>query len=124
MKYLSEITLIAAVSFLGELMGYLIPLPIPGSIYGLLLMFVLLLTGIIKVSQVKKTGDFLISLMPIMFVAPCVGLMGKFDACRELIFPILISATLSTFIVMGVTGYVSEAIIKKQDRKEKTDNVK
>ena len=90
----------------------------------LILMFVLLLTRIIKVSQVKKTGDFLISLMPIMFVAPCVGLMEKFDACKELILPILISATLSTFIVMGVTGFVSQAIIKKQDKKGEADNVK
>lgn len=124
MKHLSQITLILAVSFLGELLGYLIPLPIPGSIYGLVLMFILLLTGVIKLSQVKKTGDLLLSLMPIMFVAPGVGLIKKFDACAEFLVPILITATLSTFIVMAVSGCVTDALIKLKSRGENTDNVK
>ena len=124
MKYLSQITIILAVSFLGELLGYIIPLPIPGSIYGLTVLFILLLTGIVKLSQVKKTGDLLLSLMPIMFVAPGVGLIKKFDACAEFLVPILIVATLSTFIVMAISGCVTDALIKLQSRKERRDNVK
>ncbi len=124
MKYLSQITLILAVSFLGELLGYIIPLPIPGSIYGLVLLFILLLTGVIKLSQVKKTGDLLLSLMPIMFVAPGVGLIKKFDACAEFLVPILTTATLSTFVVMAVSGCVADALIKLKNRKEHADNVK
>ncbi len=124
MKYLSQITLILAVSFLGELLGHLLPLPIPGSIYGLTIMFILLLTGVIKLSQVKKTGDLLLSLMPIMFVAPGVGLIEKFDACAEFIVPILITATLSTFVVMAVSGCVTDALIKFQSKKEQADNAK
>ena len=46
MKHFSEISLIATVSFIGELLHYLIPLPVPSSIYGLLLMLLLLVTHI------------------------------------------------------------------------------
>ena len=122
MKYLKEITIIAAVSFLGELIGYLIPLPIPGSIYGLVIMFILLLTGVIKVTQVKKTGDFLLSFMPLMFISPCVSLIEKFDDCKSMILPVLITATVSTFAVMAVTALVSQAIIKNSDKKKENDN--
>lgn len=111
MKYLSQITIITAVSFLGELLAYLIPLPVPGSIYGLVIMFILLLMGAIRVPQVKDVGEFLITLMPIMFVAPVVGLIGKFDSCRTFILPLLICATVGTFIVMAVTGVVSQMLI-------------
>ena len=124
MKYLSQIAIIAAVSFLGELLHYFIPLPIPGSIYGLALMFLALLLGIVKVHQVKTVGDWLISLMPIMFVAPLVSLIGSFEKCKEFIVPMLITAIVTTPIVMVVTGRVSQALIRLRDRKGDTDNVK
>lgn len=122
MKYLSQITVITAVSLVGEILAHIIPLPIPGSIYGLVIMFLLLLCGVLKVSQVKAVGDLLLTLMPIMFVGPTVGLIEKFDACREFILPILLTVTVSTFIVMAVTGVVSQALIKLQDKKEDSDN--
>lgn len=124
MKHLSQITIIAAVSLLGELLRYFIPLPIPGSIYGLVIMFILLLCGTIKVPQVKDVGDWLLTLMPIMFVAPLVGLIGSFEECGKFIVPIIITATLSTVIVMAVTGIVSQALIRLRDNKEGKKNVK
>ncbi len=124
MKHLSQIAIIAAVSFLGELFHYLIPLPIPGSIYGLVIMFLLLLFGIVKVSHVKDVGDWLITLMPIMFVSPLVGLIGSFEECSKFIIPIIITATVSTVIVMAVTGTVSQALIRMRDKKDGEQNVK
>ena len=123
MKYLNQIAIIASVSFAGELLAHFVPLPIPGSIYGLVLLFLLLLTGVVKLSQVKSVGDFLISFMPIMFVSPLVALMENVDACKAFIVPILIIVTISTVTVMAVTGLVSQAIIKKNEEKEENDNV-
>ena len=57
MKHFSEISLIATVSFIGELLHYLIPLPVPSSIYGLLLMLLLLVTHIVKLDHVKTTAE-------------------------------------------------------------------
>ena len=68
MKYLRQFGIILAVTCAGEIMKYFIPLPIPGSIYGLILMFVLLLAKVIKVEHVKETGEFLIEIMPLMFI--------------------------------------------------------
>ncbi|MBQ8249111.1 MAG: CidA/LrgA family protein [Clostridia bacterium] len=124
MKHLSQITIIAAVSFLGELLHYFIPLPIPGSIYGLVIMFLLLLSGIVKVKHVKDVGDWLLTLMPIMFVAPIVGIMGSFTECSKFIIPIIITATVSTLIVMIVTGTVSQALISLRDKKDGDRDVK
>ena len=46
----------------------MLPLPVPASVYGLVLMLAALMTGIIKVGQVEETADFLIEIMPVMFV--------------------------------------------------------
>ena len=58
MKYLKQFGIILFVSLLGELLRMLIPLPIPASVYGLVLMLILLMTGIIKLQQIKEVCFF------------------------------------------------------------------
>lgn len=118
MNYISQIAIIAAISFAGEILGYFIPLPIPGSIYGLILMFTLLCLRVIKLPQVKDTAHFLITLMPIMFVSPLVGLMESYEKCLDFIVPILLVSTLGTVAVMAVTGLVSQALIRIKEGKQ------
>ena len=57
MKYMKQFAIILAVTFAGELLHTAIPLPVPASIYGLVIMLVLLITRLIKVEMVKKTAE-------------------------------------------------------------------
>lgn len=66
MKYVKEFGIILIVSLVGELLNYFLPLPVPASIYGLVLMFLCLMLGVIKLSDVHDTACFLIEIMPIM----------------------------------------------------------
>ena len=64
MKYIRQFVIILFISFIGEALKYVLPLPIPASIYGLVLMFVLLETKVLKVEAVQDAGKFLIEIMP------------------------------------------------------------
>ena len=75
MKYLFQTGIIFAVTFIGEILARLIPLPIPGSIYGVVLLFVLLLTGILKLKHVEGAGNFFLAILPFLFISNCVSLM-------------------------------------------------
>ena len=68
MKYIRQFVIILFISFIGEALKYVLPLPIPASIYGLVLMFVLLETKVLKVEAVQDAGQFLIEIMPMMFI--------------------------------------------------------
>lgn len=116
MKYMRQFGIILGVTCAGELMKYCIPLPIPGSIYGLLLMFVLLLTKVIKVEHVKDVGEFLIEIMPLMFIPAGVGLMASWGELQGFLMPLLVITITTTFIVIFVTGKVTDFMM---DRKEK-----
>ena len=116
MKHLLQITIIAAVSLAGEILNQLIPLPIPGSIYGLVIMLLLLYFGAIEVRHVKDVSSWLLSLMPVMFIGPTVGLIVTFDSYKDFLIPIAVTVTLSTVLVMGVTGVVSQQLIRLTDR--------
>ena len=74
MKYILQFEIIIAISLIGELLNRIIPLPIPASIYGMVILFTALCTGLIKLSAVRETGKFLIYIMPMMFIPATVGL--------------------------------------------------
>lgn len=120
MKYMRQFGIILGVTCTGELMKYFIPLPIPGSIYGLLLMFVLLLTKVIKVEQVKDVGEFLIEIMPLMFIPAGVELMASWGELQGFLVSLLVITVTTTFIVIFVTGKVTDFMMdSKAKNKQK-----
>lgn len=118
MKYIRQFLIILAVSFLGEVLRVLIPLPIPSGIYGLILLFAALLCGIIKLEQVKGTADFLIEIMPIMFIPAAVGLLDTWYILEPVWEKVVIITLVSTVLVMGVSGLTTQCIMHKGGRKD------
>ena len=99
----------------------MIPLPIPASIYGLVLMLAALITGIIPLNKVRETGSFFIEIMPLTFIPGAVGLMNSWDALRPMLIPVLVIITVTTILVMIVSGKVTQAVIQagKKEKREK-----
>ena len=119
MKYMRQFGIILGVTCAGELLKYFLPLPIPGSIYGLLLMFILLFAKVIKVEQVKDVGEFLIEIMPLMFIPAGVGLMTSWETLKPICFPVLVITVLTTVFVMVVTGRVTQFVIRRERWRQK-----
>ena len=117
MKYLKQFLIILFVSFLGEILNYLIPLPIPASIYGILLMFLALELHIIPLSSVREAGRFLIEIMPILFIPSVVSIIGLWDILKNRWLQYLAVLVLTTFIVMAVSGTVTQHLLKGERSK-------
>ena len=97
MKYLRQLLMILIFSFIGEVLHAVIPIQMPASIYGLVLLFIALMTGLVKLPQVHEAARFLIEIMPLMFIPAGVVL------------------------VMGVSGQVTQQMMhhgKKEDKNE------
>lgn len=123
MKYIKQFGIILAISFIGEICNYLIPLPIPASIYGLVILFTGLCTGWIPFESVKETGNFLIEIMPLMFIPAAVGLLNAWGILRSIWIPVLSITLLTTIIVIAVTGRVTQFMVQR-GRKPLRDEVK
>ena len=108
MKYLKQIALIILFSFLGEICRAVIPLPVPASIYGMVLMFAALSLKIVKLEQVKDAGGFMTSILPVLFVAPLVSLMDCWPLLRENLLPLAVIAVVSTVATFAVAGLVTK----------------
>ena len=104
MNYLKQFGIILAVSFAGEIFNHLIPLPIPASIYGIILLFFALQFRIVKLEWVRDAGKFLIEIMPVMFIPAAVGLMDSWAVLRPALIPYVSILVLTTVIVMAASG--------------------
>lgn len=111
MKYAKQFTIILVISFIGELLNYLVPLPIPASIYGLVIMLTCLLTGIIPLHAVRDTGRFLVEIMPLMFIPAAGGLLESWGVLKPVWVPVIAITVISTVAVMAVTGRVIQGVI-------------
>ena len=118
MKYVKQFAIILLVSLAGELMSFLLPLPVPASIYGLVLMLFSLLTGLIKLDAVRDTACFLIEIMPLMFIPAAVGLMASWSVIRANLLAYLIIAAVSTVAVMAVSGLVTQGVLRRNGKGE------
>ena len=103
MRYIRQFLIILVVSFLGEVLYALLPLPVPASIYGL-------------VDAVRGTGKFLVEIMPLMFSPAAVGLTAVWGGIRQILVPLLIPSVDSTVLVMAVSGRVTQAVIRRGRR--------
>ena len=111
MRVIRECVIIFGITLAGELLNLALPFPVPAGVYGLFLLLALLLSGALKLEQVEETGNFLLEIMPILFVPAAVGLTESYEAVKEILFPLLITCLMSTVIVMAVTGKVTELMI-------------
>lgn len=118
MKYLRQFCIILLISYLGEMLRAMLPFPVPASVYGLVLMLVFLCTGLIKPECVSDAADFLIEIMPVMFIPAAVGLLDSWPSLGPIWFPVVAISVLTTVIVMAVTGRVTQHMIRRGKKEE------
>lgn len=106
-----------SISLFAEVIKEMLPFSIPASIYGLVIMLVCLLTGIVKLEEVEQAADFLVEIMPLMFIPAAVGLMESFDVLRPILLQVGVIIVVTTIVVMAVTGKVTQYIIERKEKK-------
>lgn len=118
MKYMKEGAIIFGITLAGEALNHYLPFPVPSGVYGLFLLLVLLCTGILRLSDVEDTGNFLLDIMPILFIPASVGLIESYGDMKDFLIPLVVICFASTIVVMVVTGKVAELMIGDGKPKE------
>ena len=113
MKYMKQLGIILAVSFAGEGIHRIVPLPVPASIYGIVLLFLLLESGRLPLSAVKESSAFLLQIMPLLFIPAAVGLMDAWPVLRPVLLPYAVITAATTIAVMAVSGRVTQALLRR-----------
>ncbi len=105
---------------MGELIHILLPLPVPASVYGLVLLFLALCLKVVRVEQLEKASGFLAHIMPVLFIPAGVSLITVLGTMAQVVVPFTVIVLVSTVVVMVVTGRVAQRLIgvEKEEAKE------
>ena len=114
MRFIKQLLIILGVTFAGEALHFLLPLPVPASIYGLVLMLLCLCFKVFPLRAVEETGDFLIDLMPALFVPATVGVMAAWDVLQPVLLQVALITFLSLIVVMAVSGRVTQGALRRE----------
>lgn len=121
MKYLKQFGIIVTLSFIGEILYRVIPLPIPAGIYGIILLFLALECKVLKLDQVKDVSLFLIEIMPVLFIPSAVGLMTAWGIIKDNWLIYVTITVITTLLVMVVSGWVTQLILRLKKKGGKED---
>ena len=115
MKYLSQFLIILGFTLAGEALQRMVPLPIPASVYGLILLFTALCLKVVKLEQVRQAGTFLTSVLSLLFVSPTGGIVDDWGLIQGDLLPILLLLAGSTALTFGISGCLAQHFLKGGD---------
>ncbi|WP_345828244.1 CidA/LrgA family protein [Erwinia sp. HDF1-3R] len=109
-RYLRAFIIIYLCLYAGNGIASLLPVAIPGSIIGMLILFALLASQIMPVEWVRPGSHLLIRYMALLFVPISVGIMNYTQILSAQFGPIVISCVVSTFVVLLTVGLISHRL--------------
>lgn len=115
---LNEFIIIFLINYIGIIISNIFNLPIPGTIMGMILFFILLYTGFLKIEKVENAVNALLLNMTILFLPPAVRILDSIHLLSGQFIKVLILIIFTTFITMGITGKIVQLMIELTEKKE------
>lgn len=112
MKALRQFGIILGILLLSHMIQILFNLPIPAAVLGMFILLIFLLTGVVKLEMIADVSDFLLDHLTFIFIPAGVSVMTQFDLISGNWLSILFIVLLSTFMVIAVTGLVTQGLLK------------
>ncbi|MCD8505705.1 MAG: CidA/LrgA family protein [Alkalibacterium thalassium] len=117
MRQLKQLFWIFLFSFIGEFLSLVSPVAIPGSVIGMVLLFIALHFKWIKLKQVEEVGNWLTDNMAIFFVPAGVGLMTNFGILGDIWWQLLVTIFVTTTLMIGFVALVVQCLKRRKDEK-------
>ena len=115
MKLYVQLMILFVISLIGEGISSFFHLPIPGSIIGLIILFLALQFKWLRIRHVNMVGNFLLANMTILFLPPAVGIMEKFDVIAPYLLPIVLIVFFAAVINIILIALVVQFIKKRYE---------
>lgn len=118
MKIIKQVGIIFTVCWLSLAIEKVLPFAFPASVIGMILLFVCLLTGLLKIEHVQEKADFLLGNMAFFFVPAGVSIMNYFDILKSSVVQLIIICVLSTIFTFAVTAWSVQLTVRLMGKRK------
>lgn len=121
MKIIKQIFIILLFFVLGEIIAFalktLIPsIFVPGTIIGMLLLLIALVTKVIKIEEVDDVGSFLTNNMAFFFIPAAVSVLEYMDILKSVVVQVLLICIISVIVTFFIVGFTIKLTIYLQSK--------
>lgn len=116
LKILRQLCIILAICFAGEMVHRFLNIPVPGNVIGMIILFICLCTGIIKLDMIGDISSFLIDHLAFFFLPAGVGLIACIKILGGSWIAILVITLAVTVIVMVITGHTVQLLMRSRKK--------
>lgn len=118
MKILKEFFIIIICLFIGTFLTLKIDFPVPATVYGMVVMFIMLNIGLVKVDTVDTASNFLRENLSFFLIPPSVAIINVFDLIKDDIAKIIIIIAISTILTLSVTSSVIKFVQRRMNNEK------
>lgn len=116
MKIIKQIAVVFSICWVSQIIEYFLPFSFSASITGMILLFICLATGVLKIGHIQEKSEFLLSNMAFFFIPAGVSIINYFDVLKSNAWQILVICVITTFITFGVTAFFIRITIRLMKR--------
>lgn len=116
MKIMLQIGVVLGICLLGEGISLLLPIAFPGSVISMILLFLLLLTGLLRPDHIRQKSDFLLQNMAFFFIPAGVGIMEYTDVLLPVVLPLLLICLITTVLTFAASALTAKLVIHLQEK--------
>ncbi|KIL26212.1 antiholin-like murein hydrolase modulator LrgA [Bacillus altitudinis] len=117
--FLSQAFIFATVMFVSNLISMYLPIPMPASVIGLVLLFILLTTKIVKLEQVEQLGSSLTGLISFLFVPSGISVIQSLGVMQEVGVQVVGVIIIATIMLLAATGLFSQLLMQLSERPQR-----
>ncbi|MDO4332014.1 MAG: CidA/LrgA family protein [Eubacteriales bacterium] len=119
MKIIKQIGIIFFICWIAQILESVLPIDFPASVIGMVLLFLLLASRILKVDHIREKSDFLLANMAFFFIPAGVSIINYFDVLQSCVLQLIFICLASTVVTFAVTAYSMKLVIWLMGRKKK-----
>lgn len=116
MKIMLQIGVVLGICLLGEGISLLLPIAFPGSVISMILLFLILLTGLLRPDHIRQKSDFLLQNMAFFFIPAGVGIMEYTDVLLPVVLPLLLICLITTVLTFAASALTAKLVIHLQEK--------
>ncbi|TDM49441.1 antiholin-like protein LrgA [Macrococcoides goetzii] len=119
-NFFHQAIVISVILLISKIIESFMPIPMPASVIGLVLLFICLCTGIVKLGQLERVGTALTDNIGLLFVPAGISVVKSLGLISEHPFLIIGLIFISTLLLLLCTGFFSQMLVMTTERKEKS----
>lgn len=118
MKIFKEVSIIFLLCILGDILSNMLPFPFPGSVIAMVLLFILLVSKILKPHDIEDVANYLTSILAALFVTTTVSIIQYYDILKSVFLRFILICIIAAVVTFVVTAYTVTFVIYLKKRKK------